>query len=87
MEREVVIKRVKSIKKLRKVIQECLIEHSEQRAKALITGNLHAFCYEQGWIDCLKTVKDLISPQGLMMYRYVFEVEQKREEDANRDTF
>ena len=87
MEREIVFKKIRNIKELREFIKECLIEHSEQRAKALFAKHTEAYFYEQGWWDALKTIKDVISKEGLMMYRYVIEEEQMREEDANRDTF
>jgi len=87
MEQEIIHKKIRSIKELREFITDYLIEHSEQRAKALITQNIYAYMYEQGFLDCLKTIRDLLSKEGLLMYRYVFEEEQKRKEDENRDTF
>jgi len=35
----------------------------------------------------LRTIRDLISREGLLMYRYTEEEEQERAEDKNRDTF
>ena len=87
MEREVIIKRIKTIKELREFIQECLIEHSEQRARALYARHTQAYFYEQGWVDALKTIKDVTGKEGLLLYRYIIKEEQAREEDANRDTF
>jgi len=87
VEREIIHKKIRSIKELKNFIIEYLIEHSEQRAKAMITQNTFVIAYEQGFLDALKTIRDLLSKEGLLMYRYVFEEEQKREEDKNRDTF
>jgi len=87
MEREVVIKKIRSIKELREFIQECLIEHSEQRAKALFARHTQAYFYEQGWCDALKTIRDVTGKEGLLLYRYIIKEEETREEDANRDTF
>ncbi|RLF94800.1 hypothetical protein DRN52_04670 [Thermococci archaeon] len=87
MEREIIHKKIRSTKELKNFITEYLIEHSEQRAKAMITQNTFVIAYEQGFLDALKTIRDLLSKEGLLMYRYVFEEEQKREEDENRDTF
>ena len=87
MEREIIHKKIRSIKELREFITDYLIEHSEMRAKAMITGNINAVFYEQGWMDALRTIRDLISKEGLLMYRYTEEKEQERAEDKNRDTF
>jgi len=87
MEREIIHKKIRSIKELREFITDYLIEHSEMRAKAMITANINAVFYEQGWMDCLRTIRDLISKEGLLMYRYAFEEKQEREEDEHRDTF
>jgi len=87
VEREIIHKKIRSTKELKNFITEYLIEHSEQRAKAMITQNTFVIAYEQGFLDALKTIRDLLSKEGLLMYRYVFEEEQKREEDENRDTF
>ena len=87
MEREIIYKKIRSTKELKNFITEYLIEHSEQRAKAMLTQNTFVIAYEQGFLDALKTIRDLLSKEGLLMYRYVFEEEQKREEDENRDTF
>jgi len=87
MEREIIHKKIRSIKELREFITDYLIEHSEMRAKAMLSQNTFVIAYEQGFLDALKTIRDLLSKEGLLMYRYVFEEEQKREEDENRDTF
>jgi len=87
MEREIIHKKIRSIKELREFITDYLIEHSEQRARAMFTNNTFIIAYEQGFLDALKTIRDLLSKEGLLMYRYVFDEEQKREEDENRDTF
>ena len=87
MEREIIHKKVRSIKELREFITDYLIEHSEMRTKAIITQNIYAYMYEQGFLDALKTIRDLLSKEGLLMYRYVFEEKREREEDENRDTF
>jgi len=87
MEREIIHKKIRSIKELREFITDYLIEHSEMRTKAMLTQNNFVIAYEQGFLDALKTIRDLLSKEGLLMYRYVFEGEQKREEDENRDTF
>ena len=87
MEREIIYKKIRSIKELREFITDYLIEHSEMRTKAMLSQNTFVTAYEQGFLDALKTIRDLLSKEGLLMYRYVFEEEQKREEDENRDTF
>jgi len=87
VEREIIHKKIRTIKELREFITDYLIEHSEMRAKAMLSQNTFVIAYEQGFLDALKTIRDLLSKEGLLMYRYVFEGEQKREEDANRDTF
>ena len=87
MEREIIYKKIRSIKELREFITNYLIEHSEMRTKAMLSQNTFVIAYEQGFLDALKTIRDLLSKEGLLMYRYVFEEEQKREEDENRDTF
>jgi len=87
MEREIIHKKIRSIKELREFITDYLIEHSEMRSKAMLSQNTFVIAYEQGFLDALKTVRDLLSKEGLLMYRYVFNEEQKREEDENRDTF
>ena len=87
MEREIIHKKIRSIKELREFIIDCLIEHSEMRTKAIIGANINAFFYEQGFLDCLKTLRDLISKEGLLMYRYTEEEPQERAEDKNRDIF
>jgi len=87
MEREVIHKKIRSIKELRDFITDYLIEHSEQRAKAIITQNIYAYMYEQGFVDSLKTIRDLLSKEGLLMYRYTEKEKEERVEDKNRDTF
>ena len=87
MEREIIHKKIRSIKELREFITDYLIEHSEMRTKAMLSQNTFVIAYEQGFLDALKTIRDLLSKEGLLMYRYVLEEEQKREEDENRDTF
>ena len=87
MEREIIRKKIRSIKELREFITEYLIEHSEMRTKAMITANINAVFYEQGWMDALRTIRDLLSKEGLLMYRYVINEEEERAEDKNRDTF
>mgnify|MGYP000560098078 CR=1 FL=1 len=87
MEREIIHRKIRSIKELREFITDYLIEHSEMRTKAMLSQNTFVIAYEQGFLDALKTIRDLLSKEGLLMYRYVFEEEQKREEDENRDTF
>jgi len=87
MEREIIYKKIRSIKELREFVKEYLIEHSEFRTKAMITQNIYAYMYEQGFLDCLKTIRDLLSKEGLLMYRYVESEERERAEDKNRDTF
>ena len=87
MEREIIHKKIRSVKELREFITDYLIEHSEMRTKAMLSQNTFVIAYEQGFLDALKTIRDLLSKEGLLMYRYVFEEEQKREEDENRDTF
>jgi len=85
MEREVIYKRIKSIKELRQFIQECLIEHSEQRAKAFYAKHTEMFYYEQGWVDALKTIRDVTGKEGLLLYRYIMEERKVRKEDEDRD--
>jgi len=87
MEREIIHKKIRSIKELREFITDYLIEHSEMRAKAMLSQNTFVIAYEQGFLDALKTVRDLLSKEGLLMYRYVYEEKREREEDENRDTF
>jgi len=87
MEREIIHNKIRTIKELRKFIIDALIEHAERRGNALIHGNNNLFYYEQGFLDALKTIRDLLSKEGLLMYRYILEEEQKREEDENRDIF
>jgi len=48
MEREIIHKKIRSIKELREFITDYLIEHSEQRAKAMLGGNTFVIAYEQG---------------------------------------
>jgi len=87
MEREIIHKKIHSVKELREFITDALIEHAEKRGSALIHGNNNLFYYEQGFLDALKTIRDLLSKEGLLMYRYVINEEEERTEDKNRDTF
>ena len=87
MEREVTIKRVKSIKELREFVKECLIEHAEMRTQTMVCGNWNAYFYEQGWMDALRTIRDVISKDGLLLYRYKASARGERAEDKDRDTF
>jgi len=87
MEREIIYKKIRSIKQLREFITDYLIEHSEMRTKAMLSQNTFVIAYEQGFLDALKTIRDLLSKEGLLMYRYVFEEKREREEDEHRDTF
>ena len=87
MEREIIRKKIRSIKELREFITDYLIEHSEMRTKAMITANINVVFYEQGWMDALRTIRDLLSKEGLLMYRYTESEEEERAEDKNRDTF
>jgi len=87
MEREVKFRVIKDVKELRQFIIDALIDHAEKRASALVQGNSNLFFYEQGFIDGLKTVKDLISDEGLLMYRYVLKEWKEREDDKERDVF
>ena len=80
-------KKVRSIKELREFITDYLIEHSEMRTKAMFSQNTFVIAYEQGFLDALKTIRDLLSKEGLLMYRYVINEEEERAEDKNRDTF
>jgi len=87
MEREIIRKKIRSIKELREFITDYLIEHSEMRTKAMLTNNTFVIAYEQGFLDCLKIVRDLLSKEGLLMYRYVINEEEERAEDKDRDIF
>jgi len=84
MEREITYKKIRSIKELREFVKECLIEHAEARTHAFMTRNLHAVFYEQGWIDALKTVRDVISKDGLMLYRYKLDIEEQIEKEREK---
>ncbi|RLI18212.1 hypothetical protein DRO54_10420 [Candidatus Bathyarchaeota archaeon] len=81
MMREEKVIRVKSKAELRRLINECLIEHSEKRTVAITTNNLHLYFYCQGFIDALRTVRDAISREGLTVYRYVSGRKEKFEEE------
>ena len=87
MEREIIYKKIRKANELREFITDALIEHAERRATALIQQNINLFYYEQGFLDALKTIRDLLSNEGLLMYRYIFEKEKQREEDEHRETF
>ena len=87
MEREIKFRVIKDIKELRRFIVDAMIDHAERRASALIGQNNNLFFYEQGFLDGLKTVRDLISDDGLLMYRYVLNDAKEREDDKERDVF
>lgn len=87
MEREIKYKKIRKISELREFVMECLIEHNEERAKAFYTGRSEIYFYEQGWVDALKTIRDVLSKEGLLLYRYVVKEERERVEDKERDTF
>jgi len=87
MEREIKFRVIKDIKELKSFIVDAMIDHAERRAEALIQQNNNLFFYEQGFLDGLKTVRDLISDDGLLMYRYVLNAEKEREDDKERDVF
>jgi len=85
MEREVVRRKIRSLKELREFVEEMLIDHSEQRVKAFYARHNEGYFYEQGWCDALKSIRDLIGKEGLLLYRYVMEEREEREEDKDRD--
>jgi len=85
MEREITYKKIRSIKELREFIKECLIEHAEARTHAFMTQNINAVFYEQGWVDALRTVRDVISKDGLMLYRYVTKQKERKDRDKDAD--
>jgi len=87
MEREIIHKKIRTIKELREFITDYLIEHSEMRTKAMLSQNTFVITYEQGFLDALKAIQDLLSKEGLLMYRYIINEEEERAEDKNRDTF
>ena len=87
MEREIKFRVIKDIKELKGFIVDVMIDHAERRASALIQQNINLFFYEQGFLDGLKTVRDLISDDGLLMYRYVLNEAKEREDDKERDVF
>jgi len=87
MEREIKFRVIKDIKELKRFIVDAMIDHAERRASALIQQNNNLFFYEQGFLDGLKTVRDLISDDGLLMYRYVLNEAKEREDDKERDVF
>jgi len=70
MEREIKRVRYRKVEDLRKLVEECLIQHSDRRAIAMTTQNLYAVFYEQGWMDALRTIRDAISEEGLLLFRY-----------------
>jgi len=87
MEREITYKKIRKTSELREFIIDAMIEHAERRGSALVTQNNNMFYYEQGFLDALKTIRDLLSEEGLLMYRYVLEEKNERVEDKERDTF
>ena len=87
MEREIMFRVIKDIKELKRFIVDAMIDHAERRALALIQQKNNLFFYEQGFLDGLKTVRDLISDDGLLMYRYVLNEAKEREDDKERDVF
>ena len=87
MEREIKYKKIGKISELREFIIDALIEHAERRGSAIVTQNINMFYYEQGFLDALKTIRDLLSEEGLLLYRYVLEEKNERVEDKERDTF
>ncbi|UYL65018.1 MAG: hypothetical protein QIT45_gp05 [Methanophagales virus PBV266] len=87
MEREIKYKKIGKISELREFIIDALIEHAERRGSAIVTQNINMFYYEQGFLDALKTIRDLLSEEGLLLYRYVLEDKNERVEDKERDTF
>ncbi|UYL65048.1 MAG: hypothetical protein OBKJMPBA_00016 [Methanophagales virus PBV304] len=87
MRREYARKKIRSIREMREFIIDAMIEHAERRGSAIVTQNNNMFYYEQGFLDALKTIRDLLSEEGLLMYRYVLEEKNERVEDKERDTF
>jgi len=87
MEREITYKKIHKISDLREFIINTMIEHAEMRGNALLSQNNNLFYYEQGFLDALKTIRDLLSNEGLLMFRYVFDNKKERVEDKERDTF
>jgi len=87
MEREITYKKIRKTSELREFIIDAMIEHAERRGSALVAQNNNMFYYEQGFLDALKTIRDLLSDEGLLMYRYVLEEKNERVEDKERDTF
>lgn len=85
--REITYRKIRKINELKEFIIDALIEHAERRGSALIHQNNNLFYYEQGFIDALKTIRDLLTDEGLLMYRYVCEEKKERVEDKERDTF
>ena len=87
MEREIKYRKIMDISGLREFVVDAMIDHAERRASALIQANNNLFYYEQGFLDALKTIRDLLSEEGLLMYRYVLNEEKEREDDKERDVF
>ncbi len=83
MKREIKVVKVRTREEMRRLIMDCLLEHSEIRSMAIRTANLHLFFYEQGWMDALRTLRDALSEEGLILYRFV-EGEKQREEYEDR---
>jgi len=83
MKREIKVVKVRTREEMRRLIMDCLMEHSEIRSMAMRTSNLHLYFYEQGWMDALRTLRDALSEEGLILYRFV-EEEKRREEYEDR---
>ena len=83
MKREIKVVKVRTREEMRRLIMDCLMEHSEIRSIAMRTSNLQLYFYEQGWMDALRTLRDALSEEGLILYRFV-EEEKQREEYGDR---
>jgi len=83
MKREIKVVKVRTREEMRRLIMDCLMEHSEIRSMAMRTSNLQLYFYEQGWMDALRTLRDALSEEGLILYRFVDE-ERRREEYEDR---
>ena len=83
MKREIKVVKVRTREEMRRLIMDCLMEHSEIRSMAMRTSNLQLYFYEQGWMDALRTLRDALSEEGLILYRFV-EEEKRREEYEDR---
>jgi len=83
MKREIKVVKVRTREEMRRLIMDCLMEHSEIRSMAMRASNLQLYFYEQGWMDALRTLRDALSEEGLILYRFV-EEEKQREEYGDR---